>query len=78
MPTVHLAGGYKFLFYSLDEGEPPHVHVSKNRKQAKFWLIDGALAKNKGFKEHELNEIRSIIRVMKDAFLRAWNDHFGA
>ena len=49
-------GGYQFLFYSLDEGEPPHIHVRRGRSQAKFWLSDCQLAKAKGFAEHELRQ----------------------
>ena len=54
MPTVLRWRGYQFLFYSLDEGEPPHVHVRKGRCQAKFWLSDCQLAKTKGLAEHEV------------------------
>ena len=49
MPTVFRWKGYKFLFFSLDEGEPPHVHVTKGSGQAKFWLADCRLAKSRGF-----------------------------
>lgn len=49
MPTVLRWRGYQFLFYSLDDGEPPHIHVRKGRGQAKFWLSDCQLAKTEGF-----------------------------
>ena len=29
MPTVLRWRGYKFLFFNLDEVEPPHIHVVK-------------------------------------------------
>ena len=54
MPTVLRWRGYKFLFFSLEEGEPPHVHVRKGSGQAKFWLSDCQLAKERGFADHEL------------------------
>jgi hypothetical protein len=38
MPTVLRAGPYRFLFYSDDSGEPPHVHVERDDNSAKFWL----------------------------------------
>jgi hypothetical protein len=50
MPTVLRWRGYQFLFYSLDEGEPPHIHVRRGRSQAKFWLSDCQLAKAKGLR----------------------------
>lgn len=49
MPTVLRWRGYQFLFYGLDEGEPPHIHVPKGRNQAKFWPSDCPLAKAQGF-----------------------------
>jgi len=38
MPTVLRAGPYRFFFYSVDRGEPVHVHVERETKRAKFWL----------------------------------------
>ena len=38
MPTVLRAGRYRFLFYSSDAEEPPHVHVERDDNSAKFWL----------------------------------------
>ena len=36
MPVVLRWNGYKFLFYSKEPGEPPHIHVIKDDKQLKF------------------------------------------
>lgn len=38
MPTVLRVGPYRFFFYAGDRDEPPHVHVERNDKVAKFWL----------------------------------------
>src|SRR5262249_10497064 len=38
MPTVLRDGPYRMFFYSADRGEPPHVHVVREAKEAKFWL----------------------------------------
>ncbi len=38
MPTIFVWKGWTFLFFSLDRGEPPHVHVRKDRKELKLWL----------------------------------------
>jgi hypothetical protein len=38
MPTVLRSGPYRFHFYSGDAEEPPHVHVERDEKTAKFWL----------------------------------------
>jgi hypothetical protein len=78
MPTILRWRGYKFLFFSLDEGEPPHIHVTKGSGQAKFWLADCRLAKSKGFADHELRLIQKKVDEHRKSFLRAWHDHFGA
>jgi len=39
MPIVLRVKGYKFFFYEADvANEPPHVHITKNGNEAKFWL----------------------------------------
>ena len=38
MPTVLRVGPYRFFFYASDRREPPHIHVERDDKVAKFWL----------------------------------------
>ena len=76
MPTIFRWRGYRFLFYSLDEGEPPHIHVVKNEYQAKFWLGNVRLERSVGFKDHELNRIERVIKEHREEFLEAWNEYF--
>ena len=38
MPTVLRVGRYRFLFFSNENNEPPHIHIKADRDQAKFWL----------------------------------------
>ena len=39
MPVVLRVNGYKFFFYEADlVNEPPHVHITKDGNEAKFWL----------------------------------------
>ena len=49
MPTVLTIGPYRFFFVSLDYGEPPHVHVQREKMVAKFWLDPVMLDKTGGF-----------------------------
>ena len=35
--------------FSSDQGEPPHIHVARHRKSAKFWLEPVRLECNLGF-----------------------------
>ncbi len=77
MPTLLNWKGHKFLFYSREPGEPPHVHVLKNDKQLKVWLGNIAVARNVRFAAHEVTAILKVVKVHKNEFTRAWNDHFG-
>ena len=74
MPTVLRWKGFRFFFYSADGWEPPHIHVTKDGKEAKIWLHD--LKLNMGFTARELNEIIKKARDERESFLEAWNDHF--
>ena len=78
MPTVHRDGPYEFVFFSSDKGEPPHIHVKRERFIAKFWLDPISRAKNRGFKEHELNRIERLVAKHQDRLVEAWHDYFGS
>lgn len=76
MPTVLRVEGYRFFFYSMENREPPHVHVEQGDRTAKFWLDPLELAGSSGFRRHELNRLRELLLQHRPAFRRAWNDHF--
>jgi len=78
MPTVLQDGPYSFVFFSSDQGEPMHIHVKRDRRIAKFWLNPISLAKNRGFKQHEINEMARLVAKHQETLLEAWYDHFGA
>ena len=75
MPVVHREGPYRFSFYSDEGSEPPHIHVRRDRNQAKFWLQPVDLAKNVGFSQTELNRAERIIEDNETAMLERWNEH---
>lgn len=77
MPVVLRWNGHRFLFYSREIGEPPHVHVLRDRKQLKVWLADMRVAKNVGFADHEVNEIVRVAAENRQRFLEAWNAYSG-
>ncbi|NIS38679.1 DUF4160 domain-containing protein [Candidatus Saccharibacteria bacterium] len=72
MPLVLRIKGYRVWFYEADLDEPPHVHVGKEGKEAKFWLKPVALAKYRGFKHHELNKIKNFLVEYQDDILNIW------
>jgi len=38
MPSVLVKDGYRFFFWSNENDEPAHIHVTKGGNEAKFWL----------------------------------------
>ena len=77
MPTVLRLGPYRFFFYSLENGEPPHIHVERDDMVAKYWLQSIELASNHGFRAPELTRLRELVIEHQLMFLEAWNGYFG-
>ena len=75
MPTVLRWHGFRFYFFSNERNEPPHVHVDKAGRSAKFWLVPVSLARNHGYSDRELNRLHAKIEELEDTFLKAWNEH---
>ena len=76
MPTLLRKGPYRFFFVSLDYSEPPHVHVQRERKVAKFWLDPVALQQTGGFNSTELNKIAKLVHENREQFLERWYEFF--
>jgi hypothetical protein len=77
MPTVMRVGPYSFYFFSHEPSEPPHIHVDRDERSAKFWLQPVGLARNFGFRSHELRAIQRIVEDNGDFLLSSWHGHFG-
>ena len=71
--------GFRFFFYS-NEGaplEPVHIHVEKDRREAKFWLIPQVhVAYNDGCDARTLRELMEMIAANRNRIERAWNGFF--
>lgn len=78
MPEVLRIRGYRFFFFSREGNEPPHIHVERAEKYAKYWLEPIELAESRRFRSHELRLVRQLIEEHRDEFIAAWNSHFGA
>ncbi|WP_076798205.1 DUF4160 domain-containing protein [Chloroflexus islandicus] len=78
MPTILIIGPYRFFFVSLDHGEPPHIHIQRERLVAKFWLDPVQLEKSGGFKAQELNRIGKLVQQHQTYLLERWHEYFGA
>jgi hypothetical protein len=79
MPLVFRQDGYRFHFFSNegDPREPVHIHVTRNRDTAKFWLRPEVnVAYNKGLSRRALAEVSAIIEARREEIEGAWHDHF--
>ncbi len=76
MPTVLRSGPYRFFFYAGDGIEPPHVHVERDEKTAKFWLRPVRLQDSGGFSRVELTRLQAIVHENLEMLLRSWNAFF--
>jgi hypothetical protein len=69
-------GPYRFLFYSSDGEEPPHVHVKRDDNSAKFWLNPVRLQGSGGFKPVEVRRIQRLVEQQRETLLRSWDAFF--
>ena len=76
MPTIFREGPFRFYFYAGDRDEPPHIHVERDNRVAKFWLDPVRLERGGGLRETELRRIERIIEDNQTRFLREWHDRF--
>ncbi|MDQ6733109.1 MAG: DUF4160 domain-containing protein [Nitrospirota bacterium] len=76
MPTVLRVGPYRFFFYAADREEPPHVHVEREDKIAKFRLDPIRLQGSGGFARTEIGRIQGLIKIHHIKLLEAWHDYF--
>ncbi len=76
MPVLLRVHGYRFFFFSMEGREPPHIHVAQAERYAKFWLVPVSLADARGFRSHEIKEIRRIVLENREFFLEKWHEYF--
>ena len=73
MPGIRI-GPYAIHFYQYDLHEPIHVHIRRERKQAKFWLEPIELARSNGFSAQELRDVERLLRANKEQLVALWNN----
>jgi len=75
MPTILFRNGYRFFFYTNDH-PPPHIHIERENKTAKFNLEPVALILSKRYNAKELSEIRKLVAENSTLFKTKWNEYF--
>ena len=77
-PTVFKYKNYRFLFFSREESRI-HIHVTSPDGEAKFWVTpEISLAKNFGFSQNQITELKKVIEEHKNDITNAWKEHFGS
>ncbi len=69
MPTVVTIGPYRLFFVSHDRDEPPHIHVQREGRVAKFWLDPVALQQAGGYNRTELSAITALVQEHRGRLL---------
>jgi hypothetical protein len=72
VPTVFKEGPYRFFFVPFDCNEPPHIHVQRDRKEAKVWLNPIEVERDGGFAKHRLTEINELIEANYSRIMDEW------
>ncbi len=54
MPKVFEESGFIGRFYMADLDEPIHIHITKDGKEVKFWVLPVACINNGGFSRRDL------------------------
>ena len=84
MPRVLIFGRFVLFFWSAEEGEPIHIHVSvkvPSPNSVKYWLLsDGGceLAYSDGsISSKELRRIQRFITLNHEMIVKSWAEFFG-
>jgi len=83
LPSLFRVGRYLVFFWSNENNEPIHVHVSAGKPGAnatKVWLtsVGGCISANNNSKipEADLGELLNIIAAQHDMICSEWKKHF--
>ena len=79
MPKLLELEGWKYYFYSR-EGmplEPPHVHVRKDRSEAKIWLTPVVrVASDRRIDPRTLKMLVAVVEEHAEEFRGRWHEFF--
>ena len=53
------------------------MHIDRGDATIKIWLDSLDVAKNRGFRAHEIKGVVEMVRTNRESFLEAWHGYFG-
>ena len=74
--ALRASGLTHFNFYAGDGDEPAHVHVGRERSEAKFWLDPPRLSRSRGFATWEIRRISDLVEEHHRLLLESWHEFF--
>lgn len=75
--------GYKFYFWSNENNESVHVHISKGKQtenSTKFWIKRNSVDlvhNNSNIPINDLKKIQKYIWANRDTIIARWYEYFG-
>jgi hypothetical protein len=72
VPTLLRNHGLRYFFWSNEGNEPPHVHVSRDDNEAKFWLDPVRLDRNYGLSPADVRRATLTITEHEHEFIAAY------
>ncbi len=77
MPTLLFINGLHFFFYSNENNEPAHIHVTKGNATGKIWLEpEIEVVYFKGFTNSEERNILEVVNAHIEQFKEKWHEYF--
>lgn len=77
MPTIFIVNGFRYFFYSSENDEPIHVHITKGDSNCKVWLEpEISIAYMHGFNSREIRQIMEVIATEIVTLKKKWNEYF--
>ena len=74
MPTVFIQNGYRVSF-TVTTWPNVFMHVFKAGAECKVWMDDLTIAFNRGFKAHDIAEIRRFLSDRRAEIVAKWQEH---
>ncbi len=77
MPTLLIINGLRFFFYSNENNEPAHIHVTKGNATGKVWLEpEIEVVYFKGFTNSEERPILEVVNAHIEEFKEKSYEYF--